>query len=298
MAQSYRQTLLILLMLSTWTSADEAPSDHRPVISPDGETVVFMSTREGGDWELFSISTEGKELKRLTEHEGWDGYAVWSPDSGSFLFQRDIDDSRGAYRYDVVTGRISPFVVMHDANVSASGWSDSAGEVVLFVERNEKRDLYLSDTVGANLRRLTDTPDANEHDAHFSPDGRKLAFAVVFDGGSALDVMDLTTGEVQRHVTSTEYLYGLDWSPDGTQIAYTDTPNDNPDGNAELYVLDVAEAKVRRLTDDENYDHMPVWLPGGQEIMFSSYASGREEIYILALEDGGVRKFPSGLGAQ
>ncbi|MFQ5549563.1 MAG: hypothetical protein ACE5FV_14840 [Woeseia sp.] len=254
-----------------------------------------MSTREGGDWELFSINIDGTGLERLTENTGWDGYAVWAPDGRSFVFDREADGSRGAYKYDLATGDISPFIVMDDARVAVSGWSESSGKLIMFIERGAKRDLYTADPDGSNLKQLTDTPDASEHDAHFSPDGSKLAFAVTFEGGSALEVMSLETGDVSRHVSSTQNLYGLDWSPDGTRIAFTDTPNDNPEANAELYVLDLSDAEVQRLTNDENYDHMPVWLPQGSGIMFSSYASGREEIYILDLEDREVRKFPSGL---
>lgn len=289
------QVPTIIVALSALAFAEEPASDHRPVISPDGSTVVFMSTREGGDWELFSIGTDGTGLKRLTRNEGWDGYAVWAPNGRSFIFDREANGSRGAYRYDLETGAVDPLVVLDDARVAVSGWSPKNGKVVMFIERDNERDLYIADSDGSNLEQLTDTPDANEHDAHFSPDGEKLAFAVSFEGGSALDVMDLSTMNVLRHVSSTQNLYGLDWSPDGTRIAFTDTPNDNPDGNAELYVLDLTDTEVLRLTNDDNYDHMPVWFPARNEIMFSSYSSGREEIYILNLEDTNVRKFPTGL---
>lgn len=284
-----------MALFSTLAIAEEHASDHRPVISPDGDTVVFMSTREGSDWELFSIRTDGTELDRLTRNSGWDGYAVWAPDGRSFIFDREANGLRGAYKYDLVTGAIDPFIVMDDARVAVSGWSPINGKVVMFIERDGKRDLYIADSDGSNLEQLTHTPDANEHDAHFSHDGDRLAFAVSFEGGSALDVMDMATRNVSRHVSSTQNLYGLDWNPDGTRIAFTDTPNDNPDGNAELYLLDLTVTEVQRLTVDDNYDHMPVWLPGRNEIMFSSYSSGREEIYILDLGDMNVRKFPSGL---
>ena len=66
----------IILAAPSSLLADEPPSDHRPVISPDGNSVVFMSTREGGDWELFSVKLDGTRLKRLTHNIGWDGYAV------------------------------------------------------------------------------------------------------------------------------------------------------------------------------------------------------------------------------
>ncbi|MDH4109611.1 MAG: hypothetical protein OEW35_14985 [Gammaproteobacteria bacterium] len=273
----------------------ELPSDHRPVISPDGETIVFMSTREDGDWELFSIGIDGSDLKRVTRNPGWDGYAVWAPDGRSFIFDREVDGARGAYKYDRESDAISPFLVMDGARVAVSGWSTRNNQVVMFIERDGKRDLYVADSDGSDLEQLTDTPDANEHEAHYSPDGERIAFAVSYEGGSAIDVMNLATKKVSRLVSSSQNVYGLDWSPDGNRIAFTDTPNDDPDGNAELYLLDLLTGQTHRLTNDENYDHMPVWLPDGSAILFTSYASGREEIYLLDLESSRVRTFPSGL---
>ena len=277
------------------TESEFAASDHRPVFSPDGESIVFMSDRFDQDWELFSIGTDGSGLTRLTERTGWDGYAAFSPDGRVFTYDREEEDLKSPYVYDLETGDTRPFVVVDGVWATVNAWHPDGDKVVLFIERDEKRDLFFADVNGENLQRVTETPDQNEHDAHFSPDGSALAFAVVMEAGSALDVMDLESGEITRQVTSTEYLYGLDWSPDGTGIVYTDTPNENPDGNAEIYLLDLAAGEVRQLTTNEDYDHMPVWLPDGSGILFSSYRSGTEELYVLDLNSRETKLFPTGL---
>lgn len=271
------------------------PSDHRPVISPDGNTIVFMSTRENEDWELFLINRDGSGLKKLTDHKGWDGYAAFAPDGQAFIFDRETDTSRGAYKYNLETGEIASVIVLDDGRAAVSDWSaNDSGKIVLFVERDENRDLYFADANGQNLEQVTDTPERNEHEGCFSPDGTQLAYATQTKSGSGLEVMDLSNGEVSRLVESTQYLYGLSWNPDGTRIAYTDTPNDNPDGNAELYTVEIASGVVTQLTHNEDYDHMPVWF-SGTEIMYSSYASGREEIYIFDLSNGKTSNFDTGL---
>lgn len=291
----FSAVLLTTFITSPLLAEDEPASDHRPVFSPDGGEIVFMSTRAGGDWELFLINGDGSGLQRLTDNSGWDGYAVWAPGGGVFIFDRETDGVKAAWRYDFATGEATPLIAMENTWPAVNSWSPDGETIALFIEKDKKRDLFLADADGTNLRPLTATPDQNEHDAHFSSDGTKLAFAVVMEDGSALDVMDLVSGEIKRYVTSTEYLYGLDWSPDGSKIVYTDTPNDNPDGNAELYMLDLASGETIRLTENEDYDHMPVWLPDGSGVMFSSYRSGREEIYILDLETMETKPFPTGL---
>ncbi len=271
------------------------PSDHRPVFSPDGSHIVFMSNRFDEDWEMFRIDRDGSNLTRLTEHPGWDGYAVFEPGGTRFVYDREDDGVKRPYLFDLASGETRPFLTMDDVWASVNDWQPDGARAVLFIERDEKRDLYLVDVDGGNLEQITDTPEPNEHDAHFSPDGRWLAFAVKMESGSALDVMDLKTGEIMRMVESTQYLYGLDWSPDGTRIAYTDTPNDQPDGNAELYVIDFPTGDTRQLTTNDDYDHMPVWLPDGSGVLFSSYRSGTEELYVLDLATMEVDPFLTGL---
>lgn len=287
--------LFLFQFLVSPALAQDPPSDHRPVISPDGQTIVFMSTREEGDWELYRISRDGTNLERLTRHEGWDGYAAFSPNGKTFTYDREEGEQKTPYIYNFETGEIRPFLEMEGAWATVNGWHPDGNRVVLFIERNKSRDLYFADENGQNLEQVTDTPQKNEHEGAFSPDGSKLAYATQNDAGSGLEVMDLENGGTALLVTSSQYLYGLSWSPDGTKIAYTDTPNDNPDGNAELYVLDLASETVERLTHDDHYDHMPVWLPDGKRIMFTSYRSGREEIYLLNLASDEVEVFDTGL---
>ncbi len=275
-------------------AAEFVASDHRPVFSPDGEKIVFMSDRFNQDWEMFLINSDVTNLVRLTEHAGWDGYAAFTPDGKLFTYDREEGEFKIPYVYNLETSETRPFIEMAGVWATVNDWHPDGSKVVMFIERDKKRDLYYADANGENLEQITETTDLNEHDAHFSPDGTKLAFAVVMESGSALDIMDLESGEIARLVTSTQYLYGLDWSPDGTKIAYTDTPNDNPDGNAEIYLFDLANGVSRQLTTNEDYDHMPVWLPDGSGIMFSSYRSGTEKIYILDLESGEVKDFPTG----
>ena len=289
--------LICLVFASCWTAsmAADPPSDHRPVVAPDGASIVFMSTRAGGDWELYRIGIDGSNLRRLTHHEGWDGYAAFVPTGETFTFDRGTGDRKAPYRYSPAAGSAEPFVADPEGWVSINDWHPSGDKAVAFIERDQQRDLYYVSVTGEILGRITATEQQSEHDAHFAPDGQWLAFAVNLDEGSALDVMDLQTGAIRRLVESPEYLYGLSWSPNGRTIAYTDTPAEHDDQGAELYLLDTVTGEVERLTHNTHYDHMPVWMPGGTALLFTSYATGREEMYLLDLESGAVTPFATGL---
>ena len=121
-----------------------------------------------------------------------------------------------------------------------------------------------------------------EHDAHYSPDGKSIAFASGPTGGSGSSLELIVIETNKRHVlhTSIGRIYGVSWSPDGSRIAFTDAP-DGEDDDADVFVIDIDSKIVSQLTDDPAWDHMPEWHPDGNTMLFTSYRTGEEHIYRL-----------------
>jgi TolB protein len=69
-------------------------------------------------------------------------------------------------------------------------------------------DIYIMDSDGGNVRRLTNHP-AFDYDSPWSPDGRRIAFTSTRDGRSQIYVMDADGGNVQRLTNSP----ADDWQP-------------------------------------------------------------------------------------
>lgn len=284
------QPLAVVSLAAVFTLAFSNPAlaernVHRPVFSPDGSRIIFMSMSEqtGGDWELYLMDSDGRNLKRLTNHKGWDGYAVWSPDGSRIIFDRgDADgEKKRPFFLDLATGNLQPLGA-YEGWLSISDWSNDGNTLLGFHETGGQRDLVLVNLDGSIARRLTGTPNQSEHDAHFSRDDTRVVFAngSVDGSGTSLEMLVLATEQRGIVHTSEGRIYGLSWSPAGTMIAYTDAPGGSED-DADIFLVTPGTSIVTQLTDDPAWDHMPVWHPDGRLLLFTSYRSGEERVYSL-----------------
>src|SRR5476651_952415 len=59
--------------------------DYDPVWSPDGQSIVFTSDREGSA-DLFRVHPDGTGLERITTNAAYDDQAAFSPDGKQLVF--------------------------------------------------------------------------------------------------------------------------------------------------------------------------------------------------------------------
>ncbi|MBC8508785.1 MAG: PD40 domain-containing protein [Anaerolineales bacterium] len=155
--------------------------------------------------------------------------------------------------------------------------------------RDGESELYTMNADGSNLTRLTASKDrANQ--PTWSPDGRWIAFVKRFDGfNSEIMAMpfDALDGEnpnlsMVRLTHSRALDVEPDWSPDGSQIAFTSTRS----GNMHIWVMMANGSKRSQLTQDHNnggsiWNSSPKWSPDGSKILFRSDLGQNNEIFIM-----------------
>lgn len=135
-------------------------------------------------------------------------------------------------------------------------------------------DLWIMHTDGSGLRDLTNTPDRNDVDPAWSPDGRSIAWSSEPDGSRAgqLFVMSLCTGATRAITQPFEPPEPGDasWSPDGREIVFDEFPT--PPALAQLWMVDSDGHNLRSVTATSLDAFGPDWGPNGL-IAFSSGAS-------------------------
>lgn len=89
-------SILVFVIIALLQLTDNPADDGAPTFSSIGDRVVFHSNRDG-NWEIYSVYTDGSGLVRLTENPANDEFPCWSPDGKLIAFGSDRDGDYEIY---------------------------------------------------------------------------------------------------------------------------------------------------------------------------------------------------------
>ena len=124
-------------------------------------------------------------------------------------------------------------------------------DITFLSDRDGKRNIYVMNDDGSNVRRLTDTP-LNVGSPRWSPDGSQIAFMMDLhttqpNKWQQYDVFVMNAdGTQQRNLTQHPKQDGFPcWSPDGKYLVFERAEHTT----LEIFVIELATRKIRQLTD-------------------------------------------------
>ena len=187
---------------------NEKGYDAEPTVSPQGDKIVFTSTRNG-DIDLYTMNLDGSDVKQITFELGYDGGAFFSPDGTKIIFRSSrpkTDEEIKEYKDLLAEGLVQPtemelFICNADGSdlrqltyLGNANWSPffhPSGKKILFssnfeAERGFPFNLYLIDIDGKNLERVTHSETFDAFPV-FSNDGKKLIFSSNRHNGGGRD---------------------------------------------------------------------------------------------------------------
>ena len=238
-----------------------------PSWSPDGSEIVFSSTRDGGDFDIYIMDAAGQTVRRLTTDTSTDWEPAWSPDGSRIAF---ISYRTGAGELYVINAdgsgltQVSSNPDVNDASYENFGpsWSPDGAQIAYQSIRNENSDIYVIDADTSAEYQLTTDIDWDFWPA-WSPDGATIAFASWRDGDSEIyTISPDATVLTQLTVNSGYYDAKPSWSPDGAMIAFeTDRDDVNVIGDSNIYIMYADGSSQTPLTFDTGRDESPAWSP-------------------------------------
>ena len=239
----------------------------------EGEGVFAPQMLPGGEWVLFTLSTANTRPSSWEESQ----IAVQSLKTDD----RKVFPLLGSDARYVPTGHI----------VYAKG--DVLYAVAFDIKKMEVKGGPVSVVEGMQRGILGITGTAHYG---FSDTGTLVYLGAGIQGSAGLRELVWIDHEGKEEPLATEpnnYQY-ISISPDGTQVAFTISNEDNID---DIYVWDIADNTSHQLTYDKAEDGFPLWTPDSKKIVFLSNRNGSYGIYIKAADGTGEVEFLSDQGA-
>lgn len=257
---------------------NRAGEDRNPTLSPDEQTIYFLSERNGGSFNVYaSPIAHPQEAKAITSFKthpvrflsmGSNGTLCYAYDGEIYTQQPDGNPQKVSIDITRDDSDKKSNLVISSGATSATASPD--GKQIAFIARGE---VFVTSVDYATTKQITQTPAA-EARLSFAPDNRTLAYASERNGNWQLYLAKIVRKEEPNFPNATiieeevllpsmtvERAYPQ-FSPDGKELAFIEDRN-------RLMVVDLQTKKVRQVTDGSTwystgggFDYQ--WSPDGK----------------------------------
>ena len=232
--------------------------DRDPSLAPDGKTVYFLSERNEGSMNIYTLDmNQPKTIKSVTTFKTHPVRFLSISDQGMLCYTYDgeiyTQDTNGKPQKIAIELTRDDDKQIADIRVTSgarSATSSPDGKQIAFIVRGE---VYVTSADYATTKQITHTP-AGEQGVTFAPDNRTLAYASERSGNWELYLAKierkddpnfpnatLIKEEVLLPSKTIERSYPQ-FSPDGKELAFIQD-------RRKLMVVNLESKKVRQITD-------------------------------------------------
>jgi Tol biopolymer transport system component len=269
-------------------------SDLGGSLSPDGKKIIFESNELRADlavqstWlltDLFVMDVDGSNRTLLTRGNS----TTWSPDGKDIIFHASdlYYDSGGLYTG--VPARPDPGAATRDSDLFLANVDDLA---------------FAPDVLSKTqlVTNITNTPTIIEDDPDWSAANGLVVFTArpapldpntpVNFNATEIYVMDPLHPELEPLRLTRNFFEerAVDWSPDGTQIAFSARIPEGP-GNqeGEICVMNLADGIIHQLTSNTFVEPTVHWSPDGTQLTFQrNFSPFNWEIFTMTANPDGT----------
>jgi Tol biopolymer transport system component len=244
-------------------SEDAVDADEAAAMRAIGKkvpgTIVWSSSRLGNH-DLFTMKTDGSDVKAITHGDEVDWFPRFSPDGSKVLFcrskkgwvsERDANDSE---KWDVY--RVNPDGTEIEKLLDRASWASWISDSEIIYVRGTK--IFRKKLGGDKEQEVMDSAGVKELDGallqqpELSPDGKFVAITL---RGS---MRETGIWDIEKKTwTKTGLGCQINWTPDGKDVYWV-----NPTGNggSEVFRMPIRDGKAEKERSDDELKFMD--LPG------------------------------------
>lgn len=280
--------------------------------SPDGQKIIFQSTREPYKCDQqFIMNKDGSNVKLVSTGTGRTTCGYFTPDGQRIIYASTHLGSRDCPAppsmaegyvwaiyptFDIFSAKTDGSDLKRlttTPGYDAEGTMSPDGKKILFTStRDGDLDLYDMNIDGSNPRRLTHEL-GYDGGAWHSQDGQwivwranrpktpeeiaryKDLFSKNLVMPSRMELMIMRAdGTGQKQITSNGAAnFAPYFHPNGRQIIFASNMTNPRGGNFDLYLINRDGTGLTQITFDENFDGFPMFSPDGKQLIWESNRS-------------------------
>ncbi len=258
----------------------------KPVLSPDGEYIVFFSDRQGMV-EIHVISAlDGKEIAKVVTGARSNRYEslhlltssiCFDPEGKQVAFVARSGGHDALFVRNIKTGDERRYEVASQG-LTAPAWNPVRNEIVLSATFHGQTDLVSVDLATGLMKRLTNDA-ADQLTPRFYPDGNRVIF--VYYPETTIPVPSDFSGENRKRLS---------------EINFASSKNVRRDASYDVWEYDFATGRQRPLVESDGDDTDPLVLADGKTIIYASDESGVNNLHAGDIETGDTYRFTDVLG--
>ncbi len=167
--------------------------------------------------------------------------------------------------------------------IISPAWSPNGKQLAYVSFEARKPTIYVHD-VFTGVRRLVSNFKGSNSAPAWSPDGKTLAVTLSRDGGSQLNLLNLSVpGSEPRRIAQSS---SIDTEPvftaDGRTIYFVSDRGGSP----QIYRVGLAGGNPERVTFGGSYNISPALSPDGRWLAYVSRVSGAFKLHVMELSSG------------
>lgn len=170
------QTLVVFSIYTgdKFTLFQKGTLNSAPRWSPDGSKIAFTSN-VSGNAELYTVNSDGSDLKQLTFNRAIETSPSWNSRSGQIAFTSDRSGSPMIYIMNDDGTNETRLTYVGEYNESAA-WSPDGSKLAYVSRSGINFDIYVVNMANNVVTRLTQGEGSSENPC-WAPDSRHIAFA-------------------------------------------------------------------------------------------------------------------------
>lgn len=215
--------------------------------------IVFVAFKNG-QWDIFSISPSGHDLKQMTDDVFEDDHPAYSPDGTKLAYASRRDGNWDIYIRDLITGDTQR-ITNHLHYDGVPAWHPDGTSLAFESFRSGDLDVWQLDLARDDTpQNLTSTSTDGEFAPAWHANGNQLYFASWRSGNNDIWALDTSTQALEQITEMPTSERWPQWHVAGNWLVFSQ----NDLGDADIFALNTTSERSQQLT----------WLGSIEQVAF------------------------------